>query len=196
MFTLGNNHRNNPIRHYCWTSSSSPSSSLLREKARRQERRCPRAQSLVSSDTCCHSWNVYRLVHGGQRIGLVDFDLVVPLTVWFCLSRCKVGGNGKAVGQDGGKLETSKMKSTKRSLWPPWSPCTCNLCLVAFQKSHQWQKDGPVAHKTQSRGIESKSRSPPPPMNQALTHSLTQRRILRVLRKNWRDSTSIHYILK
>ena len=59
--------------------------------------------------------------HGGQRLDFNDFNLVVPLCARFCLGSCKVGRSGIADGQDCG---TTRIKSTKRSLYPPWSPCS------------------------------------------------------------------------
>ena len=49
-----------------------------------------------------------------QRLGFVDFSLVVPLSA----QSFQLGRNSRTVGR-----ETAKMKSTKRILWPPWSPC-------------------------------------------------------------------------
>ena len=57
---------------------------------------------------------------GGQILGLIDFNFVVPPSAQFCLGICKVGKSGIAVWKGCG---ISKIKSTKFSLLPPWPPC-------------------------------------------------------------------------
>ena len=59
--------------------------------------------------------------HGGQWLGKVDYNLVVPMSAQICLGSCKLGRHCKAVWQDFG---TKKMQSTTCSRWPPWSLCT------------------------------------------------------------------------
>ena len=44
----------------------------------------------------------YRLDHGGQRLGCVDYISVVPLSAQFQLGWLELGKNGGAVGQSGG----------------------------------------------------------------------------------------------
>ena len=106
-----------PAPWSAWSSSSWSSSSSSASPSTPG----PRASSAspVSHPLCMLHVFVVQGKHGGQWLGFVEYDLVVPLSAQFCVGILKLGRNGRSVGQHCG---TSKIKSTKYSRWPPRSP--------------------------------------------------------------------------
>ena len=94
-------------------------SSQLYSKTQRPPLSTPHAPSTtVRQEACdksngwqCHIFPQYQrkeTFHDGQRLGLVELNLVVLLSARFCLGSCKVGRNGRAGGLG---RETSKIRS-------------------------------------------------------------------------------------